>query len=126
MDAKTNTILVWGHPFICKSKKLQELIVGKKGGNLLPTIAVRWHHMFSVTSLLFFFFFVRLPQRLPRSLLLEGNRESILEAVMCAALLSRFAVAVMLRYSATGIDAGPTGCPLLFGFFRLDGRRPSC
>ena len=51
------------------------------------------------------------PQHLPRSLLLEGNRESVLEEVMCAALLSRFAVAVMLRCSTTGTDAGPNGLP---------------
>ena len=24
--------------------------MGKKGGNHLPTVAVRWHHMFSVVS----------------------------------------------------------------------------
>ena len=24
--------------------------MGKKGGNHLPTVPVRWHHMFSVTS----------------------------------------------------------------------------
>ena len=31
MDAKTNTILVWGHPFIGKSKKkLQELLFNRK------------------------------------------------------------------------------------------------
>ena len=30
---------------------------------------------------------------------------------MCAALLSRFAVAVMLRCSTTGTDAGPNGLP---------------
>ena len=28
---------------------------GQKGGNYLPTIAVRWHHMFSVTFLPFLF-----------------------------------------------------------------------
>ena len=29
---------------------------GQKGGNHLPTVAVRWHHMFSVMFLPFFFF----------------------------------------------------------------------
>ena len=29
---------------------LDAISQGQKGGNLLPTVAVRWHHMFSVTS----------------------------------------------------------------------------
>ena len=35
---------------IYQEKIPPELVMGKKGGNHLPTVAVRWHHMFSVTS----------------------------------------------------------------------------